>query len=240
MRQLLQNINTGKAVVVEVPAPRPGAGEVLVRVSASLVSAGTERMVVEFAEKNILQKAAARPDLVRQVLNKASREGILSTISSVRNRLDTDMALGYSNAGEVLEVGPDVSEFKVGDRVACAGGGYAVHAEVVRVPKNLVAKIPSPSLPRAEIDFEEAAFTTIGAVGLQGLRLAHLQLGETVAVVGLGLIGLLVVQLVRAAGCTVVGMDIDEKRCRLAEQLGCAATASDAEQMRSVVSTATA
>jgi len=239
MRQLLQNINTGKAVVVDVPAPLPGPSEVLVRVGASLVSAGTERMVVEFAEKNILQKAAARPDLVRQVLNKASREGILSTISSVRNRLDTDMALGYSNAGEVLEVGPEVSEFKVGDRVACAGGGYAVHAEVVRVPKNLVAKLPSPTLPRGEIDFEEAAFTTIGAVGLQGLRLAHLQLGETVAVVGLGLIGLLVVQLVRAAGCTVVGMDIDEKRCRLAEQLGCAATASDAEQMRSVVSVVT-
>src|SRR5215831_11921290 len=238
MRQLLQNINSGRAMVVDVPAPRPGASEVLVRVGASLVSAGTERMVVEFAEKNILQKAAARPDLVRQVLSKASREGILSTISSVRHRLDTDMALGYSNAGEVLEVGPDVSEFKVGDRVACAGGGYAVHAEMVRVPKNLVAKIPSP-ISRSEIEFEEAAFTTIGAVGLQGLRLANLQLGETVAVVGLGLIGLLVVQLARAAGCIVIGMDTDQKRCRLAEQLGCIATTSDAEQIRNTVAAAT-
>src|SRR6516162_964998 len=164
MRQLLQNINTGKAMVVEVPAPRPSPGEVLVRVGASLVSAGTERMVVEFAEKNIVQKAVARPDLVRQVLNKASREGILSTVSSVRNRLDTDMALGYSNAGEVLEVGPEVNEFKAGDRVACAGGGYAVHAEVVRVPKNLVSKIPAATSLRSEIDFEEAAFTTVGAV----------------------------------------------------------------------------
>src|SRR5215472_15103543 len=173
MRQLLQNIKTGKSVVVEVPAPRPGAGEVLVRVSASLVSAGTERMVVEFAEKNLVQKAVARPDLVRQVLNKASREGILSTISSVQHRLDTDMALGYSNAGEVLEVEPEVSEFKAGDRVACAGGGYAVHAEVVRVPRNLVATIPTPTTSRSQIDFEEAAFTTVGAVGIQGLRLAN-------------------------------------------------------------------
>jgi predicted dehydrogenase len=196
-------------------------------------------MVVEFAEKNIVQKAVARPDLVRQVLNKASREGILSTLSSVRNRLDTDMALGYSNAGQVLEVGAEATEFNVGDRVACAGGGYAVHAEIVRVPRNLVAKIPAPASPRAEIDFEEAAFTTIGAVGLQGLRLASLELGETVAVVGLGLIGLLVVQLARAAGCTVIGMDIDPKRCRLAEELGCTASTSDAEQMQGVVSAAT-
>ena len=226
-------------MVVEVPAPRPGPREVLVRVGASLVSAGTERMVVEFAEKNIVQKAVARPDLVRQVLNKASREGIVSTISSVRHRLDIDMALGYSNAGEVLEVGTEVREFKVGDRVACAGGGYAVHAELVRVPVNLVAKIPLSASSRAEIDFEQAAFTTVGAIGLQSLRLASLQLGETVAVVGLGLIGLLVVQLARAAGCIVIGMDIDEKRCRLAEQLGCTATASDTEQTRAVISAAT-
>jgi predicted dehydrogenase len=239
MRQLLQNVKTGKAAVVDVPAPRPGKGEILVRVGASLVSAGTERMVVEFAEKNIVQKALARPDLVRQTLNKASREGILSTISSVRNRLDTDLALGYSNAGEVLGVGPGVDEFKAGDRVACAGGGYAVHAEVVRVPTNLVAKIPSPGSMSSEIDFEEAAFTTIGAVGLQGLRLANVQLGETVAVIGLGLIGLLVVQMARAAGCTVVGMDIDRKRCHLAEQLGCTATANDAEQMRSTLAATT-
>ena len=226
-------------MVVEVPAPRPGPGEVLVRVGASLVSAGTERMLVEFAEKNILQKAVARPDLVRQVVNKASREGIHSTLSSVRNRLDTDMALGYSNAGEVLEVGAEAIGFKVGERVACAGGGYAVHAEVVRVPKNLVVKIPAPTTLRAEIDFEEAAFATIGAVGLQGLRLATVQLGESIAVVGLGLIGLLVVQLARAAGCTVIGVDIDQKRCRLAEELGCTATASDAEQTRGAVSAAT-
>jgi predicted dehydrogenase len=235
MKQLLQNISTGEATVTDVPAPKAGPGEILVRVRASLVSAGTEKMVVEFAEKNVLQKAMARPDLVRQVLNKGSREGIVSTLSSVRKRLDTDMALGYSNAGEVIEVGERASEFKIGDRVACAGGGFAVHAEFVRIPRNLAARIPAPTSSRSEIEFEEAAFTTMGAIGLQGLRLANPQLGETVAVIGLGLIGLLVVQLARAAGCTVVGMDIDEQRCQMAQELGCSITARDAEQMRSVV-----
>jgi predicted dehydrogenase/threonine dehydrogenase-like Zn-dependent dehydrogenase len=239
MKQLLQNISTGKATVMDVPAPQAGPGEILVRVGASLISAGTEKMVVEFAEKNVLQKAMARPDLVRQALNKASREGILSTFSSLRQRLDTDMALGYSNAGEVIEVGDGVSEFKIGERVACAGGGFAVHAEFVRIPKNLAAKVPEPSSSRPAIEFEEAAFTTVGAIGLQGLRLANLQLGETVAVIGLGLIGLLVVQLVRASGCNVVGMDVDEQRCRLARELGCGLAASDAEQMRSMVAATT-
>ncbi len=234
MKQLLQNISDGKAVVVDVPVPGMAHDEILVRVAASLVSAGTERMVVDFAEKNILQKALARPDLVRQVLNKASREGILSTLQSVRQRLDSDMALGYSNAGEVIEVGEGVTEFQVGDRVACAGGGYATHAEIVRIPRNLAAKIPSRGSTRAEIEFEEAAFTTVGSIGLQGLRLANLQLGESVAVIGLGLIGLLVVQLARAAGCKVIGMDIDAARCQLARQLGCDETATSAGQMRQV------
>jgi predicted dehydrogenase/threonine dehydrogenase-like Zn-dependent dehydrogenase len=239
MKQLLQNISTGEATVTDVPAPKAGSGEILVRVGASLVSAGTEKMVVEFAEKNVLQKAMARPDLVRQVLNKASREGIVSTLSSVRQRLDTDMALGYSNAGAVIEVGEGVSELKIGDRVACAGGGFAVHAEFVRIPRNLATKIPASTSSRSEIEFEEAAFTTVGAIGLQGLRLANPQLGETIAVVGLGLIGLLVVQLARAAGCTVVGMDIDKQRCQLGQELGCSLAATDAEQMRSMVAAVT-
>jgi threonine dehydrogenase-like Zn-dependent dehydrogenase len=239
MKQLLQNISTGEATVTDVPAPKAGSGEILVRVRASLVSASTERMVVEFAEKNVLQKAMARPDFVRQVLNKASREGILSTLSSVRQRLDTDLHLGYSEAGEVIEVGEGVSEFKIRDRVACAGGGFAVHAEFVRIPKNLAARIPAPTSSRSEVEFEEAAFTTVGAIGLHGLRLANPQLGETVAVIGLGLIGLLVVQLARAAGCNVVGMDIDAQRCQLGQELGCSLAASDAEQMRSMVAAVT-
>jgi predicted dehydrogenase/threonine dehydrogenase-like Zn-dependent dehydrogenase len=239
MKQLLQSISTGKATVVDVPTPQAHAGEILVHVGASLVSAGTERMVVEFAEKNVLKKALARPDLVQQVIDKASREGIVSTLSSVRRRLDTDMALGYSNAGAVMEVGEGVSEFKVGDRVACAGGGFAAHAEFVRIPRNLAARIPPPTSSRSEIEFEEAAFTTVGAIGLQGLRLAKPQLGETVVVIGLGLIGLLVVQLARAAGCTVVGMDIDERRCQLAQELGCSIASTTADQMRSVVAAVT-
>ncbi len=231
MKQLVQNISTGSAYVVEVPAPKPGRGEVLVQVGASLVSAGTERMVVEFAEKNILKKALARPDLVRQVIEKARRDGIRSTVDAVRHRLDSDMALGYSNAGTVIELGRDVTTFRVGDRVACAGGGYASHAEVARVPVNLVAKIPQPSGGRSEIDFEEAAFTTVGAVGLQGLRLARPELGETVAIIGLGLIGLLTVELASASGCKVVGMDVDEHRCDLARKLGCVATGTTVESM---------
>jgi predicted dehydrogenase/threonine dehydrogenase-like Zn-dependent dehydrogenase len=232
MKQLIQNVSTGRSAVVEVPAPHVGHGELLVRVGASLISAGTEKMVVEFAEKNLVQKALARPDLVRQVLDKARREGILSTFEAVRTRLDSDMALGYSLAGTVIDVGPGVSRFQVGDRVACAGGGYASHAEIVRVPVNLVAKIPVPVIQgRPIIDFEEAAFTTVGAIALQGLRLARLQLGETVAVIGLGLIGLLTVELASAAGCHAVGMDVLENRCLLALKLGCAAAAQTTEGM---------
>ncbi len=234
MKQLLQNISTGKASVVEVPAPRPGPGEVLVRVQASLVSAGTERSVLEFTEKNLLQKAIDRPDLVRQVLEKAGRDGVLSTLAAVRSRLDNDMALGYSNAGTVIEVGGGVGELQVGDRVACAGGGFATHAEVVRVPRNLVAHIPAATA-RGEVDFEEAAFATVGTIALQGLRLARPELGEVVAVIGLGLVGLLTVQLARAAGCAVIGMDPLPERCRLAERLGCRATAGSADEMAALV-----
>jgi len=236
MKQLLQNIATGAAAVVDIPSPEPRRGEVLVRVGASLVSFGTERMVVQFAKKNLVQKALARPDLVRQVVDKARREGILSVLDAVRTRLDSDMALGYSNAGTVVAVGAEITEFKVGDRVACAGGS-ASHAELVRVPRNLVCAMPSA--PPGQISFEEAAFTTIGAIALHGLRLASVQLGETVAVIGLGLVGLLAVQLARAAGCTVFGTDPDPWRCRLAEELGCEAAIEDADRMRGLVASRT-
>ena len=221
--------------MAEVPVPRPGPGEILVRVGSSLISAGTERSVVEFAKKNLLEKALARPDLVRQVLSKLSREGVLSTLDAVRNRLGTDLALGYSNAGIVIEVGKGVTSFVVGDRVACAGGGFASHAEIVRVPRNLATKIPPARGDHPEIDFDEAAFTTVGAIALQGLRLGNPQLGETVAVIGLGLIGLLVLQLARAAGCTVIGMDPVPERCRLAEELGATCTAVNAEDLQAVI-----
>ncbi len=214
MKQLLQNIHIGETLIAEVPIPQLQAGMVLVCTHASLVSAGTERMLVEFAEKSLLGKALSRPDLVRQVADKARREGLLSTIEAAFNRLDQPMPLGYSSAGVIEAVGEGVQGFKVGDRVACAGGGYAVHAEHVLVPQNLLAKLPD------QVDFESAAFTTLGAIALHGFRLANAQLGESVGVIGLGLLGLLTVLLAKAAGCQVFGVDLDESRVKLANQLG--------------------
>ena len=229
MKQLLQVSSTGQSCSVDVPVPVLKPGHILVHTACSLISAGTERMIVEFTSKNLFQKAKARPDWVRQVLGKAKREGVLSTIESVRRRLDQLIALGYSSAGTAVAVGEGVSGFQVGDRVACAGAGYAVHAEVANVPKNLVVKVPD------NVDLESAAFTTLGAIALHGLRLADPRLGETVAIIGLGLVGLLTVQLAKAAGCRVLGMDPNQPRCYLAEQLGCDATATTAEQMKSLV-----
>jgi predicted dehydrogenase len=237
VKQLWQSISTGKATVVDVPAPRAGKGQILVRVAASAISAGTERSVVEFAEKNLIQKAMARPDLVKQVVAKGRREGWITAIEAARNRLDSEFVLGYSNAGVVVDAGEDVSGFRVGDRVACAGGGFATHSELVRVPRNLAAVIPEgPGL--CDVAFEEAAFATVAAIGLQGIRLAELQLGEVVAVIGLGLIGQIVVQLAQANGCKVIGMDLSSERCSLAERMGCAATARSNEEMEAVAARA--
>jgi predicted dehydrogenase/threonine dehydrogenase-like Zn-dependent dehydrogenase len=231
MKQLWQSISSGNASVVDVPAPVAGRGQILVRTGASLISAGTERMIVEFAGKSLLGKAMSRPDLVKQLVDKARREGWLSAIETARGKLETEMAPGYSNAGVVIEVGEGAEEFRVGDRVACAGGGYASHSEFVRIPRNLAAVIPSGPGFR-EVPMEEATFATIAAIGLQGIRLAELQLGEVVAVIGLGLIGQIVVQLARAAGCIVVGMDPSADRGRLAEQLNGIRTATCDEEMR--------
>ncbi len=237
MKQLWQNISTGKSAAIDVPAPCAGKGQILVRVVASLISAGTERTVVEFAEKSLVQKAMARPDLVKQVMDKAKREGWVATIAAARNRLDSDMVLGYSNSGVVIEVGDGVNGFKVGDNVACAGGGFASHSEIVRVPCNLAAVVPiGPGL--REVPLEEAAFGAVAAIGLQGIRLAEPQLGEVIAVIGLGLIGQIIVQLAQANGCTVVGMDPSEERCRLAGRMGCAVTATSDEEMKVVAARA--
>jgi predicted dehydrogenase len=181
-------------------------------------------MVADFAKKSLLEKARNRPDLVRQVIDKARREGVLSTFESVRNRLDQPMALGYSSSGTVLAVGDDVLDFQVGDLVACAGGGYAAHAETVCVPKNLAAKLP------LHVELESAAFATVGAIALQGIRLAEVKLGERVAVIGLGLLGQLTVQMLRAAGCRVVGMDIRDERAELALRLGAESVATSAQE----------
>lgn len=214
MKQLLQNIRTGRATIEEVPAPTPREGQALVRVEASLVSAGTERMVVEFAEKSLVGKARSRPDLVKQVLDKARREGLVNTAQAAFNRLDQPMALGYSSAGTIVALGKNMQGLKVGQRVACAGGGYAVHAEYNVVPRTLLTPLPK------NVDFESAAFTTLGAIALHGFRLAEPQIGENVAVIGLGLLGLLTIQIASAAGCSVIGIDLDPKRIALASSLG--------------------
>lgn len=229
MKQLWQSISTGKAVVTDVPAPVPDRGQILVRTGASLVSAGTERTIVEFANRSLIGKAMSRPDLVRQVVDKARREGWASAIETARGKLDVDMAPGYSAAGVVVEVGKDVEEFRVGDHVACAGGGYSSHSEYIRVPRNLAAVIPGGPGMR-DVPFEEAAFGTVAAIAMQGVRLAELQIGEVVAVVGLGLIGQIAVQLASAAGCIVIGMDPSHDRCSLAKQLnGICAASSDGD-----------
>ena len=214
MKQLLQNINNGETVIVDVPIPQVQTGMALVRTRVSLVSAGTERMLVEFAGKSLLGKALSRPDLVRQMADKARREGVLSTIEAAFNRLDQPMPLGYSSAGVIEQLGEGLQRFKVGDKVACAGGGYAVHAEYALVPHNLLALVPE------QVDFDSAAFTTLGAIALHGFRLSKAQLGETVGVIGLGLLGLLAVAIARAAGCQVFGVDLDETRVKFANQMG--------------------
>src|SRR5687768_9491038 len=214
MKQLLQNIKDGKSRVEDVPVPTPRKGQALVRVAVSLVSAGTERMVVEFAEKSLVGKARSRPDLVRQVIDKARREGLVNTAQAAFNRLDQPMALGYSSAGTIIALGEGMEEVQVGQRVACAGGGYAVHAEYNVVPRNLLTPLPET------VDFESAAFTTLGAIALHGFRLAEPQIGENVAVIGLGLLGLLAAQIATAAGCNVLGIDIDPARITLASSLG--------------------
>jgi predicted dehydrogenase/threonine dehydrogenase-like Zn-dependent dehydrogenase len=225
MKQVVQNIRNGRTEIVDVPCPKPPPGAVLVRTAVSVVSVGTERMVVDFASRSLLGKARSRPDLVRQVLQKARREGVLTAVNAAFKRLSQPMPLGYSSAGTVVETGEGVSECHPGDRVACAGGGHAVHAEFASVPVNLLAAVPE------SLTFEEAAFATLGAVALHGFRLSEAALGESVAVIGLGVLGLLTVQLAAAAGCRVLGIDLDPARVKAAKRLSVdtAVTREDAE-----------
>jgi len=214
MKQLLQNMRAQKPHLTEVPIPSPQSGMLLVRNAASLVSAGTERALAEFAGKSLLGKARARPDLLRQALEKARREGLRVASQVAFGRLGEAMPLGYSSAGTVVELGPGVQGFRVGQRVACAGGGYAVHAEYVVVPQNLIAALPN------NVNFESAAFSTLGTIALHGFRLANAQLGARVAVIGLGLLGQLAASIAIAAGCEVLGIDLNEGRVALARKRG--------------------
>jgi len=208
MKQILQNLSDGTTSVVDVPCPNNTNGNILISSRSSLVSAGTERMLVDFGKSNLFNKARQQPDKVQMVLEKVKTDGLLSTIDAVRSKLDQPLPLGYCNAGVVLE--SNSSEFNIGDRVVSNGN----HAEVVRVQKNLCAKIPD------EVDNDSAAFTVLGSIGLQGIRLIKPTLGESVVVYGLGLIGLMTVQMLRANGCRVLGIDYNTTRCELARQFG--------------------
>src|SRR3954469_8169319 len=226
MKQLLQNLKTGEGVVADVPAPVCQRGRVIVRAAASLVSAGTERAFVELGRKGLVGKAKERPDLVRKVVEKVRSEGLLNTLQSVREKLDESHALGYSAAGVVVEVGEGVTEFRAGDRVACAGTGYAAHAELLSVPKNLCVRLPD------SVDFEAGAFATLGAIALQGVRLAEPTLGESVVVIGLGLLGQITLQLLKANGCRVLGIALDAQKVSLALELGADAAAINDDQVK--------
>ena len=214
MKQILQNLKTGAVTVTDVPAPVGRPGFVLVRTAASLISAGTERMTVEAGQKSLISRAVEQPGLVMQVIQKATTEGVLNTIDAVRSKLGSLVALGYSAAGKVIGLGEGVQGFREGDRVACAGVGYASHAEVLSVPKNLCVRVPD------NVSFDAAAFSTLGAIALQGARLAELTLGESVVVIGLGLIGQLTVQLLKANGCRVFGIDLDAHKIEMAQLFG--------------------
>lgn len=212
MKQLIQNFKTGKLYVDDVPIPNISLGMVLVENEYSLISAGTERSTVKVGQASLLGKAKQRPDLVAQVIQNIKKEGFAATLSKVRTKLDSLKALGYSTSGTVIASMDKNGLFKPGDRVACAGQDYASHAEIVAVPQNLIAKIPD------NVTSEEAAFTTLGAIALQGIRQANPNLGEKVCVIGLGLLGQITCQLLKANGCNVFGIDLNEVLVDLAKE----------------------
>jgi len=210
MKQILQNLSNGETILEEVPVPLVKRGQVLIQTTKSLVSLGTERMLVEFGQANLIQKARQQPEKVKMVLDKIKTDGLMPTLETVFNKLNQPLPLGYCNVGKIVKVGEGVSEFKVGDRVASNGN----HAEFVAVAKNLVTHIPD------QVTDEEATFTVIGSIGLQGIRLLNPTLGETIVVIGLGLIGLITAELLVANGCTVIGIDLDSEKLKIASVKG--------------------
>ena len=210
MKQILQNLKTGELEIAEVPVPVVKPGHVLIQSSKTLISSGTERMLVNFAKSSLLGKAKQQPEKVKQVVDKIKTDGLMPTLHSVFARLDEPLPLGYCNCGVVLEVGHGVKGFQPGDRVISNGP----HAEVVCVPKNLCAKVPD------NVTDDQASFTVLASIGLQGIRLLQPTLGETIVVTGLGLIGLMCVQMLRSSGCRVIGIDLDRHKLALAEKFG--------------------
>jgi len=214
MLQLIQNYRTGKIELADVPIPNLGSNSILVKNEASLISIGTEKSIIELGKKSLLGKAKARPDLVKRFIEKAQKEGFLKTFQEALGRLDNPTTLGYSSSGVVIEVGKNVHKFSVGDRVACIGAGYASHAEFITLPENLCVKLPD------NVSFEEGSFGMLGIIALHGIRCANITFGEKVAVIGLGLLGLLTVQILKAYGSEVIGFDIDPVKVDLAKQVG--------------------
>ncbi len=218
MQQVLLNIGTGATTLIDAPIPALQRGHVLIRTKRTLISAGTERMLIDFGRASMLDRAREQPDKVKMLLDKVRTDGLMAAIDAVRSKLDQPLALGYCNVGTVIEAGEGVTQFKPGDRVVSNGS----HSGVVCVPKNLCAWIPD------NVEDESAVFTVQGAIGLQGLRLAQPTLGETVVVIGLGLIGLMTVQMLRAQGCRVMGVDYDQQRLEMARKFGAYAVDSSA------------
>jgi len=233
VKQVAQRPRDGRISVVDAPLPSLKPGWILVANRASLISAGTERTKVELGAKNLAQKARARPDLLKKVVDRARSEGIGSALSAARERLDALSPLGYSSAGTVIRVGAGVEGIAPGDRVACGGGGFATHAEVIAVPRNLIAAVPDG------VPFESAAYATVGAIALHGVRRAEAQLGERVGVIGLGLVGQLAVRILAAGGCTLIGVDLDPKAVELAASGGARAFERDRDGLQSSVLEAT-
>ncbi len=217
MRRVLQGLGDGETVLAEVPAPAAPRGGLLIRTTRSLISAGTERMLVDFGRAGWVAKARQQPDKVRQVLEKVGTDGLLPTLEAVRSKLDQPLALGYCNVGVVVEAGADVTHFAPGDRVVSNGA----HAEFVAVQRNLCAQVPNG------VSDDEAAFVVLAAIALQGVRLAMPTLGERFVVTGLGLIGLITVQLLHANGCRVLGIDPDPAKAELARRFGADVVALD-------------
>jgi predicted dehydrogenase/threonine dehydrogenase-like Zn-dependent dehydrogenase len=233
LKQVVQHIGTRKLALEEVPEPRCKSGGVLVRNAFSLISAGTERMVIDFANKSLVGKAQERPDLVKKVLEKVAKEGLAATIQTVRAGLDRAIPLGYSCAGYVEEVGRGAGEFSVGQRVACAGMGYASHADVIFAPKNLTVAVPE------NVTLEDASYVTVGAIALHGVRTADARFGEAVVVIGLGLLGQLAVQILRAQGCRVLGIDLDPAKVSLALEMGAEAAVLRSDDVAAAVASFT-
>jgi threonine dehydrogenase-like Zn-dependent dehydrogenase len=215
MKQLTQKLKDGAMQVIEVPPPLLERGMVLIKNHYSVISPGTEGSTVKAARESLIGKAKERPEQVKQVIETLRQQGPLQTYRTVMKKLDSYSPLGYSSAGEVVDVAPDVKGFSVGDLVACGGGGYASHAEIVAVHVNLCVKL------HENADLKKAAYNTLGAIALQGIRQADPKIGEICAVIGLGLLGQITVQLLKASGCKVIGSDLDQKKIGLASQMGC-------------------